>query len=324
MKLLTYFDDFMKSTVNINDSRLRDLNERVGTLHGLLSNDSDIGSIVLDKNPQGSWAHRTIIKPIEGNEFDADFMLVMEEQKGWTPRDYINVVYVALRGHGTYKDKTRKKNRCVRVVYANDCHIDIVPFVALADGRQVIANHETDEWEETDPDAFTAWMKRQDDIAQGNLRRVIRLTKYLRDHHMNFKRTKSVILTVLLGERISATKKIYDPGYYADLPSAFVHILEDLSRWMQLTLPHLPDPSGANNDFNHRWNQDSYDNLRAKVQTIAETGRAALDSNSIGESLDLWQDLFGDDFKKATATNSAPAVAPVATVPRTVRSGRDG
>ena len=56
MKLLTYFDDFMKSTVNINDSRLRDLNERVGTLHGLLSNDSDIGSIVLDKNPQGSWA----------------------------------------------------------------------------------------------------------------------------------------------------------------------------------------------------------------------------------------------------------------------------
>ena len=174
------------------------------------------------------------------------------------------------------------------------------------------------------PTAFTAWMKRQDDIAQGNLRRVIRLTKYLRDHHMNFKRTKSVILTVLLGERISATKKIYDPGYYADLPSAFVHILEDLSRWMQLTLPHLPDPSGANNDFNHRWNQDSYDNLRAKVQTIAETGRAALDSNSIGESLDLWQDLFGDDFKKATATNSAPAVAPVATVPRTVRSGRDG
>ena len=242
MKLLTYFDDFMKSTVNINDSRLRDLNDRVGTLYGLLSNDSDIGSIVLDKNPQGSWAHRTIIKPVTGNEFDADFMLVMEEQNGWTPRDYIKTVYAALRRHGTYKDKTKKKNRCVRIVYANDCHIDIVPFVVLADGRQVIANHETDEWEETDPDAFTAWLKHQDDIAQGNLRLVIRLTKYLRDHHMHFKRTRSVILTVLLGERVSATKKIFDPGYYADLPTAFVHILEDLSRWMPSTLPHLPRP----------------------------------------------------------------------------------
>jgi len=323
MKLLSYFDDFMKDTVNINESRLRDLNDRVDTLYGVLFNDSDYGSIVLDKNPQGSWAHRTIIKPVEGNEFDADFMLVMAEQNGWAPRDYINTVYAILHQNGTYRSKTRKKNRCVRVVYANDCHIDIVPFVSLADGRQVIANYETDEWEETDPDAFTAWMKRQDDIAQGHLRRVIRLTKYLRDHHMNFKRTKSVILTVLLGERVSATHKILDPSYYADLPTAFVHILEDLNAWMPLTLPHLPDPSGANNDFNHRWSQDSYDNLRAKVQTIAAKARAALDSESRDDSLAMWQDLFGEDFKKSAAQR-AVAVAPVITAPRTVRSGRDG
>lgn len=327
MKLLSYFDAFMKDTVNINDSRLRDLNDRVKTLYNVLSNDSEIGDIVLGKNPQGSWAHRTIIKPIEGNEFDADFMLITEEQNDWTPRDYINSVYTTLRGHGTYKAKTKKKNRCVRVVYANDCHIDIVPFVVLADGRQVIANHETDEWEETNPDEFTAWMKRQDDIAQGNLRRVIRLTKYLRDHHMNFKRTKSVILTVLLGERVSATNKVFDPSYYADLPTAFVHILEDLNSWMPPTLPHLPDPSGADNDFNHRWNQASYDNLRSKVQTIAETTRAALDADSKDESLELWQAIFGDDFKKPTTTNTASAVAASTLVrpkPPTVRTGRDG
>ena len=200
MKLLSYFDAFLKNTVNINDSRLRDLNDRVNTLYDVLLKDSEIGHLITGKNPQGSWAHRTIIKPIQGNEFDADFLLIMEEQNNWTPRSYINNVYAALRQHGTYKDKTKKKNRCVRVVYANDCHIDIVPFVELADGRKVITNHETDEWEETDPDAFTAWLKRQDDTAQKNLRLVIRLTKYLRDHHMHFKRTKSVILTVVLGE----------------------------------------------------------------------------------------------------------------------------
>ncbi len=330
MKLLPYFDAFMKNTVNINDSRLRDLDERVDTLFGLLSGDSEIGTIVLDKNPQGSWAHETIIKPIEGNEFDADFMLVMEEQSDWKPRDYINSVYTALHQHGTYTDKTKKKNRCVRVVYANDCHVDIVPFVILADGRQVIANHETNQWEETHPDAFTAWLKRQDDIAQRNLRRVIRLTKYLRDHHMNFKRTKSVILTVLLGERVNAINKTYDPKYYADLPTTFVHILEDLSRWMPATLPPLPDPSGANNDFNHRWNQESYDNLRAKVKTIAETARSAIDAQSKDESLKLWKEIFGEDFKEPTNTNAASTAAAIAagtttsTKPRTVRSGRDG
>ena len=178
--------------------------------------------------------------------------------------------------------------------------------------------------EETDPDAFTAWMKRQDDTAQKYLRLVIRLTKYLRDHHMHFKRTKSVILTVLLGERVSAFKKTINPGYYSDLPTAFVHILEDLNEWMPSTLPHLPDPSGTNNDFNHRWDQDSYDNLRAKVKVIAETGRAALDSKSTDESLELWQSLFGADFKKPASSKAASIFTPAATTPRTVRTGRDG
>lgn len=77
MKLISYFDEFMKKTVNINDSRLRDLTDRVNTLYGVLSNDEDIGNMINGKKPQGSWAHRTIIKPIEGNEFDADFMLVV-------------------------------------------------------------------------------------------------------------------------------------------------------------------------------------------------------------------------------------------------------
>lgn len=327
MKLHTYFDKFMKDVVNLNDARLRDLDSRVETLYGVLAGDPDLGDKVLGKDPQGSWAHNTIIKPIEGNEFDADFMLILAEQDGWSPRQYIQVVYDVFKATETYRDKTTRKDRCVRIAYANDCHIDIVPFVELADGRQVIANYDTDDWEETDPAEFTAWMKRQDDTANGNLRRTIRLMKYLRDHHMQFKRSKSVILTVLLGERVSEIKKVVSPDYYGDLPTAFVHILEDLNEWMQArpTLPHLPDPSGANNDFDHRWDQASYDNLRAKVKTIAEDSRAALDDTSVENSLLLWQAVFGTDFKKPPSTSTAAAAATTAApAVRSVRSGRDG
>lgn len=329
MKLLTYFDAFMKNTVNLNDSRLRDLDSRVEILYAALCAAESLASIILGKDPQGSWAHKTIIKPVNGREFDADFMLIMEEQSGWSPRDYINAVYSAFRQNSTYKDMVVKKNRCVRIVYANDCHIDIVPFVCLSDGRQVIANHETDEWEETDPDAFTAWMKQQDGTAEGNLRRVIRLMKYLRDHHMNFVRTRSVILTVLLGERIEAWKKSIDSGYYSDLPTAFVHILEDLDLWMDAnpSLPPLPDPSGANNDFGHRWNQDSYDNLKSKVKTIAADARAALDADGTDQSLELWQKVFGSEFRKppsTVSTNAGRSTAAAAPVIASVQSGRDG
>lgn len=343
MKLTDEFDAFMTDTVNLNTTRLNLLDERVATLYGALCADDDLRPVVVDMNKQGSWAHETIIKPIEGNEFDADFMLVMEEEDGWVPRQYIGAVYDALRATDRYKDKVTRKDRCVRVQYANECHIDIVPYLELADGRKVIVNFDSDNeagsdgngvWEETHPAAFTKWMKDQDDIANGHLRRTIRLMKYLRDHHMQFKRTKSVILTVVLGERVSAGNKVTDPAYYSDLPTAFTHILEDLDAWMRANpiLPELPDPSGANNNFNHRWTQASYDALAGKVETIATDARAALDCDDREESLGLWQRLFGDDFKDPSGPpSSASAAAGAITVPgittstrRPSRSGQDG
>lgn len=330
MKLTHYFDAFMKNTVNLDDYKLRSLKTSVDALYGALQADTELGPIVEDMDPQGSWAQKTIIKQVEGKEFDADFMIVLTEQEGWTPKQYINAVFNALRRNGNYKDKVKKKNRCVRVTYANDYHVDIVPFLCLSTGRQVICNAETDEWEDTDPDEFTAWMKRRDDTAKGNLRRTIRLMKYLRDHRLNFRLTRSVILTVLLGERVDAGKKITDPNYYGEIPNTFVHIVEDLNDWLQArpTLPPLPDPSGANNDFGHRWTQDSYDNLRAKVKTLAADARAALDDDEgHEESAALWQNIFGPEFKrppdKGTGAGDAAGAAGAGAV-SSVQSGRDG
>lgn len=334
MKLTNYFDYFMRSTVNMDDGRLRGLRTSVDAIYKALTDDDELGGKVQDMDPQGSWAQRTIIKPVLGREFDADFLLIMTYQPGWKPSDYLTAVYNALRRCPAYKDKVKKKHRCVRVVYAADYHVDIVPTVVLPDGRQVIAHHEptengeVDEWEDTDPQEFTAWMKRQDDTANGNLRRTIRLMKYLRDHHMNFKLTRSVILTIVLGERVSAARKLNEPACYSDLPTAFVHILEDLDAWMDLnpTLPLLPDPSGANNDFSHRWTQESYENLAKKVKTIAVDARAAIDPDlSVEDSLRAWQKVFGSDFKRPPDTGAKPgsgAASPLVVPSR--QSGRDG
>ncbi|MXW61387.1 MAG: hypothetical protein F4Z58_06650 [Acidimicrobiaceae bacterium] len=171
----------------------------------------------------------------------------------------------------------------------------------------------------------------QDDIAGRRLRLVIRLLKYLRDHRMHFKRTRSVVLTILLGERVDAAKKIFDPAYYGDLPTAFVHLLEDLDDWLQENpiLPPLPDPSGAPNDFGHRWDQASYDNLRNKVRQIAENARKALDEPNVAKSRELWQVVFGSDFKEPPSGNASSAAVAGATAgavapPRTAAAARVG
>jgi hypothetical protein len=311
------FNAFMTNTVNINKTRLNDLDVSVQAIFDALQADSEIGSIVLDYDPQGSWAHETIIKPADGIEFDADFMLVMEEQPDWvdSPKTYIPEVYAALTRNGTYKERVRPpKCRCVRVVYAGDYHVDVVPFVVLSDGRQVIVNGDDDEWEDTDPAGFTAWMKEKNDITGGNLKRVIRLLKYLRDHRDNFRRTRSVLLTAMLGERVDAANKIGNPSYYEDLPTTFYHLITDLNDWLQAnpTKPSIADPSGATDPdgipitFDHRWTEDIYQAFRKKISTIAaDTKTAYEDDTSIEHSLELWQKVFGPDFKLPPTSGSS-------------------
>src|SRR5882724_6260911 len=91
----------------------------------------DLGPKVKTFLRQGSWAHRTIIKPLPGDEFDADILLHLEEDREWkdNPRAYINALYQAFRRSAIYRDMVEKKNRCVRIHYANDCHVDVVPYL---------------------------------------------------------------------------------------------------------------------------------------------------------------------------------------------------
>ena len=319
MRMTASFNAFMTNTVNINQTRLNNLDVSVGAIYEALQADTEIGSIVLDYEPQGSWPHQTIIKPADGVEFDADFMLVMSEQDDWadSPKRYLTEVRAALARHGTYAELVQPpKCRCVRVVYAGDYHVDVVPHLVLANGRQVIVNGDEDTWEDTDPAGFTTWMKAKNDTTGGHLKRVIRLFKYLRDHQNNFKLTRSVLLTAMLGERVDASNLIVDPDYYGDLPTTFFHLITDLNTWLQAnpTKPTIADPSGATDTegnpvtFDHRWSDTTYGAFRSRVEDLAAATKAAYeDETSIEHSLELWQRIFGPDFKLPSSGGAASA-----------------
>lgn len=338
MKHIGTFNGFMKNTVNINDTRLGTLADSVDAIYNALKADEVIGPLIIEKVRQGSWAHRTIIKPVNGKEFDADFMLVLRENPEWSdhPGRYIDEVHAALARHGIYKSMVKSpKCRCVRVQYAGAFHVDIVPFLVLAGGRQVIVNHDEDAWEDTDPDGYTRWMQEKDDIAGGNLRLVIRLMKYLRDHGGNFEGTRSVILTAVLGERVEQWRKDTATDYYGDLPTALYHIVIDLNDWLQAntTKPSIADPSGATDltgvpiTFDHRWTPADYLNFRSKVSTLCADIRAAYEEVDPERSLALWQAVFGPEFKdpKPSAGRLGGGTAGAgAAMPRTVQSGRSG
>ncbi|GAB2448250.1 nucleotidyltransferase [Nocardioides hungaricus] len=331
MKLTDYFNVLLKDTVNLGQVKLDSLDSRVEAVYKALKADEQIGHLILGKTPQGSWAHKTIINPVGSNEFDADFMLNMSENADWSddPKTYIEEVYAALHRHSTYGNKPHsRKCRCVRLVYANSMHLDIVPHLNLADGREVIVNRDDNAWELTNPQGFTDWMKNKDTLAKGNLRKVIRLMKYLRDHKNSFTGTRSILLTTLLGEQVTELRTLLDPGYYSDVPTTLLHLVKDLDAWLQARpiKPSIPDPSGSGVTFDHRWEQSTYSYFRDRIHVHAAEIEEAYEEESKERSIELWQGIFGDGFKApATSSNSAkfPAAAPAAasTVGRSGRAG---
>lgn len=340
MEHADYFKTFLSEEVNLDDTRLDNLASRVDAVYNALRADDTVGSRITGKQRQGSWAHRLIIKPQSGGEYDADFFLEMNEVEGWEPKTYLNEVYNALHRHSTYsKQDHGRKCRCVYLRYAQSngvgCHLDIVPFVTLDDGRRVIVNRDDNQWEplfgSTDPQGFSDWVKRRNELANGHFRGVGRLMKYLRDLRGSFAGVRSVILITLLGLQVEEWKAA-EPQRYRNLSTSLVNIVEDLDEWLQArpVKPHLSNPNNDGTDFDHRWSDETYNNFRDRMHSVAVEMRDAYDEEDPQKSVEAWQKLFGDKFrppissKASTTTNPFGGAAAGAYAGGSARTGRAG
>jgi hypothetical protein len=313
MKLTAYWRHLLNQ-VNLNPTRIDTLNNRVGSVSSVLQGVNGYGTDVLAIIPQGSYAQRTIIKPVGiRDEFDADVLMQIEPQPGWDPKDYVADLYTKLRATA-YREMVSRRTRCVVVDYANEFHVDVVPYLVTG-GSQWITNRATNRWEETNPEGFNEWLDARDRIATRRLVEVIRLMKHLRDLKSTFT-ARSVVLSFLLADRVSATQTLIHPGCYNDLPTAFVRIIEDLDVWLQARplRPNLPDPSCPAANFHERWTQEQYGNFRNQIHVYAAKARLAFDAATVEDSVRAWQGLFGPKFCKPPVEKKSLQLTEAATL----------
>ena len=255
----------------LNQSRLDRLETAVGAVNDYLKNNL-AGYQKMER--QGSFALGTLVKPVADNdEYDADIQVVMSPNSGWGPKDYVNEVYGTLAANKTYADKLRLKTRCVTVDYAGDFHLDVVPRVTI-DGRHYVCNRIDNKFEETDGNGYRDWFKEKNRITGGNLKRVVRLLKHLRDHKNSFT-AKSILLTTLVGNTIRAS----DEGTEAvsTVANTLETVLSRMNDYLQQhpNMPEIRNPVLPTETFNRHWDQRRYANFRSRIQTYARIERQA-------------------------------------------------
>ena len=289
----TEFREFLRDYVNINQSRLDSLHDKVRAVIKYLKRNLH-GYQRME--PQGSLALRTIIKPVkEYDEFDADIQVVMNPNSEWEPRDYLKEVYDTLKENKNYADKLELKTRCVRIKYAGDFHMDLVPRIT-ENGNHYIFNRVENEKEITDGNGYREWFNDKNRITDGNLKRVTRLLKFHRNHKRTYS-VASILLTTLIGETIRKS----DEGEEAVRTTAdtLVTVLTRMDEYLQKhpSMPEIRNPVLAEEEpLTRHWDQRRYANFRERVHAHTKIARAALKEKSPEKAVDEWQKLFGDNF----------------------------
>jgi hypothetical protein len=232
MKLHDRFKTFLQDHVNLNDTRLTLRSASVDAVKRAIRA-SEWEPTITGFAEQGSWAHETIIKPLPGRPFDADLLVFVEPVSGWTARDYVYKLAAEMRSIPAYKDKITRYSHCVTIEYAGDRKIDIAPCVVARhyQGQFEVCDSLIDEFQTSEPLAYTQWVNDKNSIAGGNdLRKATRLLKYLRDIKGNFT-CPSFLLTTLLGYQINDDDR--HGGEFSDLTTSLKTLVDRLDDWLQ-------------------------------------------------------------------------------------------
>lgn len=191
---------------------------------------SDLAAFSPEIFAQGSMAIGTTNRPRQGEEFDADLVCLLHEidPMQTKPSEVYEAVLRRLSESDRYAPKLKPKDRCIRIDYAGQFHLDVIPAcpspragAPFGEQALVIPDWDRSIWVPTNPRGYADWFQgratlleesrfaasvqplpaRQSVSEKSVLHRVVQLFKRRRDVQFNGGdfAPRSILLTTLDG-----------------------------------------------------------------------------------------------------------------------------
>jgi len=150
--------DKLCQQVEITDTQFQTAKTRYEAVGAWLSASSTKHLEQVQIYPQGSIALGTAIKPLAANEFDVDLVCHLPSVGHTSSAQAVKqLVGARLKEHATYKGMLEEKQRCWRINYANEFHLDITPSIlnprCHQDG-ELVPDKSLAEWKPTNPKGY--------------------------------------------------------------------------------------------------------------------------------------------------------------------------
>jgi hypothetical protein len=249
---------------------------------------------------QGSYPMHTIITPEDG-DYDLDDGVYLQglgtDPKQWPAAATVHK-WIIDAVSGYTKEPPIDKNRCVRVRYAADYHIDLPIYAMDAAGKPLIFDKSADEPYVSDPRAFTEWFQEHVNRQGAQLRRIVRYMKAWRDHHQStgVAAASGLAFTILVTEIFVAREDRDDIALAETVKGIYTH--------MELN-GTIRKPTFPYEDLTGWWDETKRKNFVSKLESLRDRALEAVEEEDKAVAAKIWkQRVFGYRFPDYDDTES--------------------
>jgi len=272
-----------------------------------------------DVYPHGSVRILTTVKPIGKDEFDLDIAIHLKAKwANHTPERIYNELKRRLMEHELYKKMLEPKNRCLRLNYQGDFHIDILPGIQEFDwdeNRLKVPDRSLGYWVSSNPRGYANWFLGRANMIQQSLlekalkaeklpaddfhnkkplQRAVQLIKRFRDIYFqkdDTYKTSSIVLTTIAGRFYNGEDSIF-----GTVENIIIRIKSQL-----LATPQkfkVLNPVNDQENFTDKWEEDSgyYKAFVEFCDYLDGAWQKLKKENGVIEESHIFKGLVGDDI----------------------------
>ena len=252
---------------------------------------------------QGSVAMSTVVQNEDG-DYDIDVAVVFNKsalgEKG--AQATRNLVANALkRKTKQFNAEPEVKTSCVRIKYADGYHIDFAVYRRYYDSRNEcwVYEHAGSDWTKRDLKGLNEWFKTQNDNSDGNLRKVVRLSKMFCKSRKSWKNMPSGLLqTVLCDEKLQNTYDRIDELFYYTMKKIVTRIEANTSVLAPVDDGRDLTPRNIDTQRMINWKN----RLKSKLEDLEILFK---DDCSKSDAIQAWYGFFNHDYWSEQVSESS-------------------
>ncbi|WP_191566218.1 SMODS domain-containing nucleotidyltransferase [Metabacillus idriensis] len=291
MKLSLHFKKFI-SNLSLNKARKERIDNALELWESILSEDVELSEKFRDFYSQGSYATKTAIRPSSDSDFDVDVILLLDVEKG-DSKEFFNWVKDRIKSKKAYEDKIKPQDRCVRINYSGDFHVDIVPARTTHGDSIYIPSKKESDWVKTNPIGFKKWCDKMHKEHDEKFRPTVKILKYWRDENVgDFSAPKSILLTTLVGQYMIAKDSIAET-----LVATLENMVNKLDELIGESEKHeyisIANPSLEDENLARDWTVEKCQIFRNKLNRLYTKCLEAYEESDKEISIAKWQAIFG-------------------------------